>query len=491
MDDNPWGATDESPSPRSSPPTKPNRSVRDDSVQDDEPVWNASDKADEVEEERAAKISLDESTESPPHEETASTADRIASINISDDSEAQSEHVQEADADKHEPALDSPPMSVPTLSMDLSLTDQGPPMDDFPDYDDHGFEQTEQTLSAPFAETNDDNDGFDDDEFDDFGEAGQGEDDDDFGEFGDFDSATAKADNAMASDDFLAASQVVQPVPQPPPAASLQSTWSSYAPLQLDLTDVSRTNLSQQLSGFFEGVFPAASLGVSDEPERQVEGVAQILVNEQLRGLLSNLSSMPALRPLDWRRSRVRREHLIAMGVPVNLDESFDAKPLASLVLPPVNTSPTSLHRSASPAATSHGIRSSSPASATVVSPPFHPPSRTSTPFADRERARQASQAPPLDRHRAEALCAIAPDELLSFDLARLRSVSDQLDEISRDASSLLTHALMAREKENADAETYNEMIQDLVTAAAKVKTTTGRSATPPIRSASGRFGRK
>jgi hypothetical protein len=27
------------------------------------------------------------------------------------------------------------------------------------------------------------------------------------------------------------------------------------------------------------------------------------------------------LKPLDWTRSRVRREHLISMGVPVNLDE--------------------------------------------------------------------------------------------------------------------------------------------------------------------------
>jgi hypothetical protein len=26
-------------------------------------------------------------------------------------------------------------------------------------------------------------------------------------------------------------------------------------------------------------------------------------------------------QPLDWTRSRVRREHLISMGVPVNLDE--------------------------------------------------------------------------------------------------------------------------------------------------------------------------
>lgn len=39
------------------------------------------------------------------------------------------------------------------------------------------------------------------------------------------------------------------------------------------------------------------------------------------RSLLSTVSSLPPLRPLDWRRSKVRREHLIALGVPVNLDD--------------------------------------------------------------------------------------------------------------------------------------------------------------------------
>ena len=33
------------------------------------------------------------------------------------------------------------------------------------------------------------------------------------------------------------------------------------------------------------------------------------------------MTTAPILKPLDWTRSRVRREHLISMGVPVNLDE--------------------------------------------------------------------------------------------------------------------------------------------------------------------------
>jgi hypothetical protein len=39
------------------------------------------------------------------------------------------------------------------------------------------------------------------------------------------------------------------------------------------------------------------------------------------RDVYAQLTTAPMLKPLDWTRSRVRREHLISMGVPVNLDE--------------------------------------------------------------------------------------------------------------------------------------------------------------------------
>ena len=44
------------------------------------------------------------------------------------------------------------------------------------------------------------------------------------------------------------------------------------------------------------------------------------------------------LKSLDWTRSRVRREHLISMGVPVNLDE-VDSHRLSSL--PPLRITTT------------------------------------------------------------------------------------------------------------------------------------------------------
>lgn len=84
---------------------------------------------------------------------------------------------------------------------------------------------------------------------------------------------------------------------------------------------------------------------LGDEPVRQVGGLGQIMVSESRwvdlcageyicigrkqeeseadfsREAYAQLTTPPMLKTLDWTRSRVRREHLISMGVPVNLDE--------------------------------------------------------------------------------------------------------------------------------------------------------------------------
>lgn len=67
-------------------------------------------------------------------------------------------------------------------------------------------------------------------------------------------------------------------------------------------------------------------------------------------------------------------------------------------------------------------------------------------------------QPPPFDRERAEQALAAADLSLRSLD--ELRQLDAELDRISVDASELLTHALMMREKETQDKEVYNGMIQ-------------------------------
>lgn len=94
-----------------------------------------------------------------------------------------------------------------------------------------------------------------------------------------------------------------------------------------------------QLSDILRPLVPPAGV-MSDEPVRSVGGLGQVMVAESRyvpltvriadaaaplillsRDVYAQLTTAPMLKPLDWTRSRVRREHLISMGVPVNLDE--------------------------------------------------------------------------------------------------------------------------------------------------------------------------
>lgn len=114
------------------------------------------------------------------------------------------------------------------------------------------------------------------DEFDDFGEvggAGAGADggEDDFGDFGDFGEA-----DASAFEPVPAPAPAPAPAPTPVPVAST----SGHPPLRLDLSTPTRRAVAPQLREFFEQAWPRAALAVNDEPERQVEGLAQVLVTE-------------------------------------------------------------------------------------------------------------------------------------------------------------------------------------------------------------------
>ncbi|BGO88646.1 hypothetical protein BJY59DRAFT_657143 [Rhodotorula toruloides] len=382
---------------------------------------------------------------------------------------------QSASPEPAAPAHPEPPVASTTLSTTLPIphtTDappmddfDAPPMDDFPADDDDGF-------GTPAQEGGDD--------FDDFGEVGEAEGDDDFGDFGDFGDA-APLDESAFETPTPAPSQ-----PVPSPALSRQPVLATFPPLRLDLSDISRRAIAPQLQEFFRDAWPLAAQAVSDEPERQVEGVAQVLVTESSRNLLADLSQLPALKPLDWRRSRVRREHLGSMGIAV----------------PPEDTA--ELRVSTLGASSAYGASIVSPARPSSAPPggtgslPFsspNPNSRSSTPYgtsrSSASRSNLIAPAPTMNRARADELMGIKEDDLTLMSLAKLREMNDELDRISVEASGVLTHALMMREKEGQDKEVYNGMIQDLVIAAAKMKTSSSLSSSAgqaPKRSGSGRW---
>lgn len=87
-------------------------------------------------------------------------------------------------------------------------------------------------------------------------------------------------------------------------------------------------------------------------------------------------------------------------------------------------------------------------------------PSRSATPQGLNRYLPHSPAPPPLNRARCEALCAVAEQDLELMKLSELERMRDDLDQLSVDASEVLTHALLMREKEVGDGETYHGMIQ-------------------------------
>lgn len=78
------------------------------------------------------------------------------------------------------------------------------------------------------------------------------------------------------------------------------------------------------------------------------------------------LKTPPPTKPPNWTRSRIRRQHLIALGIPVNLDEVLpraNGKPLPTLEIStrPMSAPPGRRHAHAHDTGTNHNSRSGTP----------------------------------------------------------------------------------------------------------------------------------
>ncbi|GAA5991510.1 hypothetical protein JCM10908_005737 [Rhodotorula pacifica] len=488
---------------------------------DDAPAWDAHDSPDgELDEDawatEARATNLKDRDEVSVLQEEQNESDKEAKKSreteaqtVLSDNETHDDEVPHAG----ESALPPPAPPIPVVPSALADFDveSGQQMDDFPEDDD-----AEAAPTDAFAAGGDD--------FDDFGEAAEAgapaDDDDDFGDFGDFGDAAPLDEAAFEAPASSAPTDQQTPFPsaslstssfsqythpqqqqQQQPFAST-STATSHPPLRFDLTDPSRQAISSQLHEFWEGAIPNAARAVNDEPERQVEGVAQVLVLESSRSLWSELSTLPPLRPVDWRRSRIRREHLISMGFPVSQEEEAPLPSMTAQTSPHPGFSVPARPSSAPPPASSSSLsspsqngigRPSTPLGTTTSSSSTHNISGRQPSSLSRSLgpAGLAPSPPPFDRERAEQALAIKEEDLSLRSLKELRELDAELDRISVEASGLLTHALMMREKETQDKEVYNGMIQDLVIAAAKMKTSSAVSAgagKEPKRSGSGRW---
>lgn len=403
-------------------------------------------------------------------------------------------------------------------SREETATAMTKPKDDKEDEDDedtfedsHQEQQTEQiedsvapedfAQKATIASPPQEEPTFEDDGFDDFGEPAEagagGAANDDFGDFDDFETGDAQNDADFGDDGFgddafdeLADSAPAAVPAQPIPAPLPTRTWEP-----LDVTSKSnRLDLADSIQALLP-LSSAAERDLTNVGLRQVEGPSQVLVSEGSRQLWADLSSFPSVKPIDWVRSKTRRDYLISMGVPVNLDEihsSFASGSGGNKQLPPLqlkydssanrgsgsyDSDGSGLQRSSSlkVAGTASGASSAAQRSASTSNSPRNgnsSPALGSSTNRERiaERRREElglGPAPQVDLRRAEELVNKTEDQLTLLSLPALRSMLRELNTLTTSTSSLLTHHLTLRESYQADSEMYNSMIKELVTGAA------------------------
>jgi len=342
------------------------------------------------------------------------------------------------------------------------------------------------------------------DDFDDFGTARTGTSDaqdDDFGDFGDFGDAEEMGTPAdFGKVGFGLEEQFAGP----------ETTDSNWDPLRLNPMP-SKEDLETQLD---EMLGPIWTDDISEfttaEHIRQVEGVSQILVTPERYLLIhvhSNLKaqfylrssrdlyntlfhSPPPMKPPNWTRSRIRQQHLISLGMPVNLDEVLphaNGKPLPPLQITtrPMSAPPSARNNSQQnkPSPSTNNSRSGTPIPSSRSGP-----SNVSQlglgpkPELDNIKVNDLLGLDPGMFNISSRIYAVfltsLPETLLLLPLSTLERHLGDLRTQTVNASTLLTHLLQTREALQQDSETYNGLIAELVSEAQKVKTGKGKQPT-------------
>ncbi|KAJ7178935.1 hypothetical protein C8R46DRAFT_1071939, partial [Mycena filopes] len=278
------------------------------------------------------------------------------------------------------------------------------------------------------------------------------QDDDDFGDFGDF----GEADENPPGPEFTE-SEGFGEIPVAGPS-SFHTAWEA-----LNLEPMpSREELRDQVDEILAPIWGHIDISqvTTKESIREVEGISQILINAESRELYTMLfQSPPPTKPPNWTRSRIRRQHLIALGIPVNLDEVLPPQANGkSMPAIQVTTRPMS----APPGPHNHPVAGS-------------PTPRAGTPQPG-GRAEQFGPKPEIDNAKINQLLALDTETLTIQPLSTLEGYLAALRSQTASTSTLLSHLLQTRDSLQQDSETYNGLIAELVGEAQKIKTVKGRT---------------
>jgi len=301
---------------------------------------------------------------------------------------------------------------------------------------------------------------FDDDDFDAPVEGTTG-DDDDFGDFGDaIEGGESSAFSQTSGFDTGFGQLTIQ-----------SDEWSS---LRLQPTP-SPSRLRDDLNILLDPLWSSNDISqfATNENIRQVGGLNQVLVTPESRSLYNALFQFPP--PNDnaptWIRSRIRRRHLVSLGIPVNLDEvlpHMNGRNMPTLQMttrpssaPPVQRTPALSRVASPPPGSASSSRSGTP------KPGGSPLGRQSTPATTQAGL---GPRPEVDEARVNQLLALMPETLSLLPLPTLEKQLQTIRSLTADTSALLTYLLQQRDALNQDSETYNGLIAELVGEAQKKK---------------------
>ncbi|KAG8685061.1 hypothetical protein FRC08_013323 [Ceratobasidium sp. 394] len=409
----------------------------------------------------------------PPAEVTSSTEETLDTVIAPAPTTQTLSFVDDAFDDKSGPptpaVLSAPKPIVPHFNADdaFDANDDsfGPPADDgFGDFDDFAAPAAGQAM---------------DDDFGDFGDFGDGD------GAGGFESGPSNGFAEAAHGGFGQGGFGAEDVKVP----------AQWQPLEIDPLPppkVLAERVGELLAPIWAHLRPDEFL--SDEPERQVEGIAQVLVTPESRALYGLLTQQPrsTSRPPNWTRSRIRRQHLISLGIPINLDEVLPQSALKPLPVLHIQTEAAHLPRPLSappgprpsevqPSRTGggtgsvRGSRAGTPAGSPVSSSGRRlPPTAAST--------LRLGPKPQIDYKKIEESLTMTHDNLSLLPLAQLESHLTTMRTLTASTSTLLTHLLQQREALQQDSETYNGLIAELVGEAQKMKSGGSRGRTAVVK---------
>lgn len=201
------------------------------------------------------------------------------------------------------------------------------------------------------------------------------------------------------------------------------------------------------------------------------------------------------MRPPNWTRSRIRRQHLISLGIPINLDEVLPAQPASkAMPLMQISTGAAARPMSAPPGprnghAAVGRARESQSRVHTPRGSPERGPAPSRTPRVTASSSLHLGPRPELDRGRVQTALALDPgtlvlhlyvllmitnwaglDRLSLMPVSTLQAHLDSLRGLTETTQELLSHLLQEREALQQDSETYNALIGELVSEAQQQK---------------------